>query len=358
LEVALAKLILLSKGSDTDRHVVFVHGVRRANAKVWMSSGKRPELWPRWFAADIDKLGIWSVEHDSAPTLWRGNAMPLVDRANNILPLFLSEERLKQGDISFVVHSFGGLIFEQLLRIASDRSAAEQNVADFVKRISRVTFLGTPHSGADLATWAGRLGLLARPSSATQGLARNDPNLRELNQWYRRYAPQNGIATQTLTETKSTRFGLVVKASLARPGKAVDALAIPAASRLGVAVDPPNPVASGARQDDGDLPVEVHGRHGRYLPHRRPATVARRRCQLGKEAIHNTLRSTAGAAQSPGADLQAGVMGQCAGRCVVPVPNQDKRRGPQEAPDLVIIADQHRIGEAELLDAVGYTIGR
>ena len=52
--------------------------------------------------------------------------MPLVDRANNILALLLSEERLKQGDISFVVHSFGGLIFEQLLRTASDRSATQE----------------------------------------------------------------------------------------------------------------------------------------------------------------------------------------------------------------------------------------
>jgi hypothetical protein len=115
LEAALAQLILLSKRSEMDKHVVFVHGLRRANVKVWRSSGKRPEVWPRWLSADIEGLGIWSVEHDSAPTLWRGYSMPLVDRANNILALLLSEEPLKQGDISFVVHSFGGLIFEQLL---------------------------------------------------------------------------------------------------------------------------------------------------------------------------------------------------------------------------------------------------
>jgi len=56
---------------------VFVHGLRRANSKVWMSSGTKPELWPCWLADDIEKLGIWSVEHDSAPTRWRGHAMPL-----------------------------------------------------------------------------------------------------------------------------------------------------------------------------------------------------------------------------------------------------------------------------------------
>jgi Putative serine esterase (DUF676) len=235
LEAALAQLRLLSKGSVMDKHVVFVHGLRRANVQVWVSSGKPPEVWPLWLEADIEKLGIWSVEHDSTPTLWRGNSMPLVDRANNILALLLSEERLKQGDISFVVHSFGGLIFEQLLRTASDRSSAtQQNVADLVKRISRVTFLGTPHLGADLATWAGRVRLLARPSSASQGLARNDPNLRELNQWYRRYAPQSGIATQTLFETRSTCFGLVVKPDSADPGLPSDPIPIDA-DHFGVA---------------------------------------------------------------------------------------------------------------------------
>ena len=75
--------------------------------------------------------------------------MPLVDRANNILALLLSEKRLQQGDISFVVNFLGGLIFEQLLRTASDRSTTEQSVADLIRRIRRVTFLGTPHRGAE-----------------------------------------------------------------------------------------------------------------------------------------------------------------------------------------------------------------
>jgi hypothetical protein len=197
---------------------VFVHGLRRVNSKVWMSSGVKPELWPCWLADDIDKLGIWSVEHDSAPTRWRGHAMPLVDRANNILPLLLAEGRLKKGEMSFVVHSFGGLIFEQLLRTASERSTSEPNVAEFVNRIRRVIFLGTPHRGADLATWAGIGRLIFRPSSATQGLSRNDPNLNGLNQWYRRFAPENGIATLTLTEGRRTWYGLIVKPDSADPG--------------------------------------------------------------------------------------------------------------------------------------------
>ena len=91
--------------------------------------------------------------------------MPLVDRATNVLELLLAEPRLAQGDIAFVVHSFGGLIFQQALRVATDRSATEPRVRIF-SRISRVTFLGTPQRGAVLATWAGVLRLIIRPSSA------------------------------------------------------------------------------------------------------------------------------------------------------------------------------------------------
>ena len=90
--------------------------------------------------------------------------MPLVDRAYNILPLLLAEERLAQGDIAFVAHSFGGLILEQILRVAQDRSDGEPKVAAFVQRISRIAFLGTPHRGADLATWAGMFRSLFRLS--------------------------------------------------------------------------------------------------------------------------------------------------------------------------------------------------
>jgi pimeloyl-ACP methyl ester carboxylesterase len=185
---------------------VFMHGLRRPSEKVWMSSGSPPESWPQWLNSDVDNLSIWSLEYDSAPTRWRGYSMARADRANNILARLLSEEKLKQGDIAFVVHSFGGLIFEHMLRLANERAPAEPHVADFLKRISRVTFLGTPHRGARLATWGGKLRLIARPSLAAQGLERNDPDLRDLNQFYRGFATQNGIDTQRLVETRPTRW--------------------------------------------------------------------------------------------------------------------------------------------------------
>ncbi len=194
-----------------DRHVVFIHGLRRLGHKVWMS-GKPPELWPLWLSGDIDRLGIWSVEYDSAPTLWRGHSMARVDRANNVLARLLAESRLRKGDVAFVAHSFGGLVFEQILRVANERSPAEPEVAEFLRRVSRVTFLGTPHRGADLATWGGVLGLVTRLSDAARGLERNDPDLRDLNQFYRAYASHHYIDTQSLVETRPIPLlGMIVK---------------------------------------------------------------------------------------------------------------------------------------------------
>jgi len=114
----LAQLIAIVNPSIIKRHVVFVHGLRRVGRPVWLSSSKPPETWPAWLATDIPECAIWSLEHDSAPTIFRGEAMHLVDRANNCLPLLLSEAALKNGEIAFVTHSFGGLITVEMLRVA------------------------------------------------------------------------------------------------------------------------------------------------------------------------------------------------------------------------------------------------
>lgn len=134
--------------------------------------------------------------------------MHLVDRANNCLPLLLSEPALKNGEIAFVAHSFGGLIIAELVRVADARSTGEPNVANFLQRMRRIAFLGTPHLGADLASLGGRLALISRAASV---LPRNDPHLRGLNQWFRRYVDDHHIATLTLTESYRTGwFGQIV----------------------------------------------------------------------------------------------------------------------------------------------------
>jgi hypothetical protein len=85
-------------------------------------------------------------------------------------------------------------------------------------RIDKVAFLATPHTGADLAIWGDRLNILVRPSTATMCLVRNDPNLRDLNNWYRQWATERGISHLVLRETKPIRiFGTIVNPDTADP---------------------------------------------------------------------------------------------------------------------------------------------
>ena len=74
------------------------------------------------------------------------------------------------------------------------------------------------------ASWRCRASLsavLVRPSAATISLVRNDPNLRDLNLWYRDWANSRNILNLILTETKPLRIlGMIVKPDSSDPGLA------------------------------------------------------------------------------------------------------------------------------------------
>src|SRR5262249_9812087 len=72
-----------------------------------------------------------------------------------------------------------------------------------------------------LANWGDRLRIMVRPSAATICLVRNDPNLRDLNLWYRDWANSRNILNLILTETKPLHIlGMIVKPDSSDPGLA------------------------------------------------------------------------------------------------------------------------------------------
>src|SRR5262249_44804953 len=104
---------------------------------------------------------------------------------------------------------------------AESEARHRAEAADLIARIDKVIFLGTPHTGAGLATLGDRLRILVRPSAATSCLVRNDPHLRDLNVWYRDWANAGGIPHLTLTQTKPIRvLGMIVKPDSSDPGLA------------------------------------------------------------------------------------------------------------------------------------------
>ena len=151
-------------------------------------------------------MSVWTVGYDAAVSRWRGQAMHLTDRGMSILARLLDEPGIQQGEIVLIGHSLGGLVIEQLISIADSMAAATPEAAHFIKRIRRVAFIATPHQGSGHASWVDKLQLLFRPSTATVSLVRNDPNLRELNLWYRDWYRPRSISHLILTENRPTRF--------------------------------------------------------------------------------------------------------------------------------------------------------
>jgi len=145
--------------------------------------------------------------------------MHLVDRAKNILGRFLTQPELKNGRITLIGHSLGGLVIKQLFRTLEMEARKNATAASLLDRIDKIAFLATPHTGADLAVRGDRWRVLVRPSAATLCLVRNDPNLRDLNIWYRQWANESGFSHLVLRETKPVRIlGTIVKPDSADPG--------------------------------------------------------------------------------------------------------------------------------------------
>jgi pimeloyl-ACP methyl ester carboxylesterase len=145
--------------------------------------------------------------------------MHLTDRATSLLARLLVEPDLQHGPLILIGHSLGGLVIKQLLRTAESEVRNNAAAASLFRRVTKVAFLATPHAGSGLAGCADRLRILIRPSAATASLLRNDPNLRDLNNWYRSWANAANINHLVLVEMKRTRvFGMIVTPDSSDPG--------------------------------------------------------------------------------------------------------------------------------------------
>ncbi|WP_305829630.1 esterase/lipase family protein [Photobacterium leiognathi] len=224
----MADLQLMSGDYLAKKHVVFIHGLGGNPETTWQSNNSEKVFWPVWLNEDIEDCCIWTIGYEAPMFVSLDAGMGIQDKAQNILELLLAEQRLSKGEIILVGHSLGGLIIKQLLRLASDQVGREDAVG-LVNRVTGVAFMGTPHTGADLAqkgnTLLGRVLLrvftllLLKPSAVTASLGRNDATLRDLNTWYREWCFDKKIRHLVLIESKSIPiFGRIVKPDSSDPG--------------------------------------------------------------------------------------------------------------------------------------------
>jgi len=187
--------------------VVLVHGLGGHHYDTWRRATKGeawatdPTFWPLWLADDHKHLAVYSIGYEAPVSRLRGTAMHFTDQAGNILHILLAERALASSPLIFMGHSLGGLVIKQLLRLAESMASYRADAATLLGRVEKIAFLATPHSGSGLASWGDRLRIVIRPSAATAALVRNDPNLRNLNNWYRDWANSRSLSHLILTET-------------------------------------------------------------------------------------------------------------------------------------------------------------
>lgn len=203
-------------------NVVFVHGLGGNAYDTWrrrQGAGQDAEddkLWPVWLARDTPGLAAWTLAYDAASTNWFGTAMPIQDRATNVLECLLGCRELRGGPIVFVCHSLGGLVVKQVLRAAEGRRAYSAEAQALLDAVKGIVFIATPHTGATHATLFDKLRLIAWPSASTLDLVRNNANLRDLNVWYRNWS--GPIRHKVFYEKRGTTAGVIVADDSSDPG--------------------------------------------------------------------------------------------------------------------------------------------
>lgn len=213
----MTELVKVGADGDTVLDVVFVHGLDGDARKSW--SGKQKDsFWPEWLAQDVPGVGVWSLGYDAASSRWLGHAMPIQDRAINLLAQ-LENHSIGQRPLCFVTHSMGGLVVKEMLLHAAEGRAG---YIAFATATRGVVFLATPHIGSDIAAKAvvRALSAVFRKTPVVDALERNGAHLRQLNDRYRDWVAQAEVHVehQVFYETQSTRGVQVVDPGSANPG--------------------------------------------------------------------------------------------------------------------------------------------
>lgn len=213
----MTELIKVSAGEDSVLDVVFVHGLDGDARSSW-SAKRKDSFWPGWLAQDVAGAAVWSLDYDAASSRWLGHAMPIQDRAINLLAN-LENHDIGERPLCFVTHSMGGLVVKEMLLHAAEGRAG---YTEFATATRGVVFLATPHIGSDIAMKAivKALAIVYRTSPAVDALERNSAHLRQLNDRYRDWATQTDaqIEHKVFYETRPTRGVQVVDAGSANPG--------------------------------------------------------------------------------------------------------------------------------------------
>lgn len=208
-----------SSKPDAVMDVVFVHGIGGRPFKTWSSDpDDQATLWPQWLNEEVAGAQVWCAEYPAEVSLWIGRSLGLLHGAISLLDRLT--QKLGDRPIVFVCHSMGGLIVKQILRAASDLTATDE-FRQLGSRVVGIVFLGTPHTGSDLANTAVSIGGLlgvARVTEALEDLQKQNSYLSDLNDWFRAAANARKLGVRVYAEGAPIKGRMVVEFASANPG--------------------------------------------------------------------------------------------------------------------------------------------
>ncbi|MGP0067786.1 MAG: esterase/lipase family protein [Isosphaeraceae bacterium] len=180
--------------SEPTADVIFVHGLDGDAYATWRHDPIRPYAsWPYWLAEELLHVKFWTLGYPAASSeLKRNQGLALEHIAEGSLEA-LRGRAVGGRALMFVAHSLGGLVVKKMIHrsvsLSNDEPGHEHG---FLKdRVRGVVFLGTPHSGANLATLAHALSFFYRCTITMEYLRKNHPTIDELGDWFRKYADKN-----------------------------------------------------------------------------------------------------------------------------------------------------------------------
>ena len=141
---------------EAEVDIVFVHGLTGDQNRTWTHPSSS-EPWPKTLLRiQIPKARLLAFGYD-AYVVRRGTAVSnqLVDHSLdfvNALTALRHRTESSTRPLIFVAHSLGGLVCKDaILQLKNNPDPYLRNV---FQSIAAIAFLGSPHEGSDLASWA------------------------------------------------------------------------------------------------------------------------------------------------------------------------------------------------------------
>jgi pimeloyl-ACP methyl ester carboxylesterase len=207
------------KDLDCRADVIFVHGLGGNAWSTWHPKELRNDdnFWLKWLGEDLPYIYTWTFGYEAEPSSWRGNSMPLFDQATNLLQ-GLDNMGIGERKIIFIAHSLGGLLVKKMLQTAQTYRQTNKSYQQIAEKTRGIVFLATPHTGSHLADLIDNIRILSRTTANVKELKAHEPQLRELNNWYREQIGSLKIKTKVFYETQKVHGILVVNPDSANPG--------------------------------------------------------------------------------------------------------------------------------------------